>query len=88
MKIHRNARLGLAGRHELIKAIEATGQRAAARQLSLFRNELDKGKWVYPARYRSALPKKGVRNLFRVRDGPQARKFSGINRFAHQNRAI
>jgi transposase InsO family protein len=35
MKIHRNARLGLAGRHELIKAIEATGQRAAARQLSL-----------------------------------------------------
>jgi transposase InsO family protein len=35
MKIHRNARLGLAGRHELIKAIEAEGQRAAARQLSL-----------------------------------------------------
>lgn len=34
MKIHRNARLGLAGRHELVKAIEAEGQRAAARRLS------------------------------------------------------
>jgi len=31
MKIHRNARLGLAGRHELVKAIEAEGQQAAAR---------------------------------------------------------
>ncbi|MDQ3071619.1 MAG: IS481 family transposase [Acidobacteriota bacterium] len=35
MKIHRNARLGLAGRHELIKAIEAKGQRAAARRLDV-----------------------------------------------------
>ena len=35
MKIHRNARLGLAGRHELVKAIEAEGQRAAARRLRL-----------------------------------------------------
>ncbi len=34
MKIHRNARLGLAGRHELINAVEAEGQRAAARRLS------------------------------------------------------
>ncbi len=35
MKIHRNARLGLAGRHELVKAIEAEGQRAAARRLNV-----------------------------------------------------
>ena len=35
MKIHRNARLGLAGRHELVKAVEAEGQRAAARRLSV-----------------------------------------------------
>jgi len=33
MKIHRNARLGLAGRHQLVRAIEAEGQRAAARRL-------------------------------------------------------
>ena len=36
MKIHRNARLGLAGRHELIKAIERSGsQREGARQLGV-----------------------------------------------------
>ena len=35
MKIHRNARLGLAGRHQLVQLIEAEGQRAAARRLSV-----------------------------------------------------
>ncbi len=35
MKIHRNARLGLAGRHELVKAVEGEGQKAAARCLGV-----------------------------------------------------
>jgi len=35
MKIHRNARLGLAGRHELIKAVESEGQRAGARRFGV-----------------------------------------------------
>jgi len=35
MKTHRNARLGLAGRHELVRACEAEGQRAAARRFAL-----------------------------------------------------
>jgi len=35
MKTHRNARLGLAGRHELVKACEAESQQAAARRFSV-----------------------------------------------------
>ena len=35
MNIHRNARLGLAGRQRLVQLIEADGQRAAARRLSI-----------------------------------------------------
>ncbi|MDQ5895262.1 MAG: family transposase [Actinomycetota bacterium] len=35
MNTHRNARLGLAGRHELVKTCEAEGQRAAARRFGV-----------------------------------------------------
>ncbi len=45
MKIHRNARLGLAGRHELVKAIEAEGQRAAARSLGVSPATANKWWW-------------------------------------------
>lgn len=35
MNTHRNARLGLAGRHELVRVCEAVGQRAAARRFGI-----------------------------------------------------
>ncbi len=35
MNTHRNARLGLAGRHELVRACQAVGQRAAARHFGV-----------------------------------------------------
>lgn len=43
---------------EAAKAVKAlvTDNPDAPRQLGLFRNELDKGTWVYVARYRTALP--------------------------------
>ena len=40
---------------EAVKAL-VTGNPDAPRQLGLFRNELDKGTWVYVARYRTPLP--------------------------------
>jgi len=83
MKIHRNARLGLAGRHELVKAIEAEGQRAAARRLGV--SSATANKWRHRWQAASATQR---RSLSCLEDRPSRPHHSPNELAAEEQRHI